>query len=179
MAQFVAFDPAVEVNGQTVLAIVAGMGPFKDMAMQILTDNGIEDPSEEQWYSQQAWLDAFKVIADTVGPDTLYQIGTKIPENADWPPDINSVESALATLDVAYHMNHRFGEIGHYNFSATGDRSGIMVCPNPYPCEFDRGIVEAVAIKFSTEHKNISVKHDDSQPCRKTGGISCTLLISW
>jgi len=41
-------------------------------------------------------LDTFREIADQVGPNTLYQIGVRIPENAAFPPEIDSIEKALA-----------------------------------------------------------------------------------
>jgi len=127
MAQFKGYDPKVEVNGQTVLSVVDGMGVMKLLAMQFLKRHGIDDPKPEAWYPQQKWLDTFKEIADKVGPNTLFQIGLKIPENAAFPPEIDTIEKALASIDVAYHLNHRGGEIGHYHFEKTGDKSAKMV----------------------------------------------------
>ena len=88
MTQFTAFAKGVEVNGETVLSIVDGMGAFKTRAYKILNDSLIFDPQPGLWYRQQHWLDAFKRIADTVGPNTLFSIGKKIPENAQFPPHI-------------------------------------------------------------------------------------------
>ena len=110
MVQFVAFAPNVEVNGQTVLSVVDGLNPFRMLALRILSGHGIVDPKPGEWYSQQAWLDAFKHISEKVSA-TLYKIGLQIPENADFPPDVDTIEKALASIDVAYHMNHRGGEI--------------------------------------------------------------------
>jgi len=179
MAQFKAFSPTVQVNGETVLSVVEGLGAFKPTALQILADNGIKDPQPGQWYSQQAWLDAFKTISEKLGQVTLYSIGLKIPETAKFPPAIDSIEKALASIDVAYHMNHRMGEIGNYKYEATGEKSARMVCTNPYPCDFDRGIIEAVAKRFRPKGALVRVKHDDSAPCRKQGAESCTYLIEW
>jgi hypothetical protein len=179
MAVFTAMTPGAEVNGQTVLAVVAGMGVFKTQAATILKDNGIADPQPDRWYSQQAWLNAFKVISDKLGPNTLFQIGKKIPENAAFPPEINTIEAALASIDVAYHMNNRGGKIGNYAYKSTGPRGGKMVCDNPFPCDFDRGIVTAMATRFAPAGSVPKVLHDDACPCRRTGGNSCTYLISW
>lgn len=179
MAQFRAYAQGVEVNGETVLAIVDGMGSFKDMAVKVLTDCGIPNPKPGQWYPQQAWLDAFKKIADTIGSNTLYSIGKKIPENAKFPPQINSIDKALSAIDVAYHMNHRGGEIGSYTCQKAGERAIKMVCPNPYPCDFDRGIIEAMALKFKPEKSVLIVRHDDSAACRKKGANSCTYNVTW
>jgi hypothetical protein len=195
MAQFIAFDDSIEVNGQTILSVVRGMGVFEKLALKILKEHGIDNPQPGRWYSQQAWLDAFKEIATKIGPNTLFEIGKKIPESADWPPEIRTIEEALASIDVAYHLNHRkdgevlfnptTGEmregIGHYKFEKTGEREGIMVCENPYPCDFDRGIIYAVARKFKPEGGpfHVIVSHDETKPCRNKGGDSCTYIIKW
>jgi len=179
MAQFKAIVPGVEVCGAAVLSVVQGMDLSQTMALRILKGHGIEKPTKDSWHSQQAWLDSFREIAEKVGPATLRRIGTKIPETALWPPTVRTIEDALASIDVAYHMNHRSGEIGHYAFEKTGEKSGKMVCGNPYPCEFDFGIVENTARMFAPRGVVTSVHHDDSQPCRKKGADSCTYRITW
>ena len=194
MAQFVAFNKDVEVNGETVLSIVDGMGVYRDKAMKFLAGNGIHNPELGKWYSQQQWLNAFKSISESTGGYTLFNIGKKIPENAQFPKEIDTIEKALSAIDVAYHMNHRahgsvlFNPktgamqegIGHYGFEKLKDKTIKMVCDNPYPCDFDRGIIEAMAQKFKPgDSIIIMVKHDDTQPCRKKGADSCTYVVSW
>jgi hypothetical protein len=179
MASFKAFDGKVEVNAETVLSVVDGMEKFKADGLKFLQDFGIVDPAPGKWFPQQAWLDAFKKIAEKIGPNMLFQIGMKIPENAKFPPQINSVETALGAVDMAYHMNHRNGEIGHYNFEKTGEREGTMTCPNPYPCEFDKGLITSMAKKFAPAGKIVVVNHDDTAECRKKGGESCTYKVRW
>jgi hypothetical protein len=193
MTEFKAMDDRVEVNGETVLSVVAGMGVYSDKARQILKKNGIDDPKPGEWYPQQAWLDAFKEISDNVGQNALFEIGKQIPENAQWPPNVDSVAGALASIDVAYHINHRIegeqlfnpknGEmkegIGHYSFEKTGDREGVMKCDNPYPCSFDTGIIEAAAHKFAHESEHIVLMHEEEGGCRKEGGKCCTYHIKW
>jgi hypothetical protein len=180
MAQFVSFSPKVEVNGETIYSVVDGMGAFKNKAVDILSQNGIKDPKPGTWFPQQSWLNAFRTISDTIGKSTLRSIGGKIPANAKFPPDIDSIEKALQAIDVAYHMNHRNGEIGHYTFSSIGPKSAKMVCRNPYPCAFDGGIIEAMAQRFKPKDSMfVRVEHDDSSPCRDKGGDSCTYLIRW
>ncbi|MDY6935046.1 MAG: hypothetical protein SVZ03_12600 [Spirochaetota bacterium] len=194
MAQFIAINKDVEVNGETVLSIVAGMGVMHDLALSILLKNGIDNPKQGEWYSQQNWLNAFKQILKEIGFNTLFSIGKKIPENANFPPEINSLETALKGIDVAYHMNHRlFGEqlfdpntgnmkegIGHYNYKKIDETKAMMVCDNPYPCDFDRGIIEAMTKRFKPQGSIIiSVTHDDSAQCRKEGANSCTYIVDW
>ena len=194
MAQFKAFDNNVEVNGQTVLSIVDGMGSYRDTALAILKENGIDSPRKDQWYSQQSWLNAFKKISDSIGKATLFSIGKRIPENAEFPPSINDLQKALAAIDVAYHMNHRINGtimfdpgtgkmlegIGHYKLERIDDKTYKMVCKNPYPSEFDRGIIDAMANRFKPEGSaKVKVKIDETQPMREKGADACTYIISW
>lgn len=179
MAQFRAYASAVEVNGQTVLSVVKGMGAFAQSGLDILSRHGIKSPQPMGWYPQQAWLDAFQEIVKSIGTQTLSQIGRSIPGNAKFPPGIDSVEKALSSIESAYHLNHRGGEIGHYTFRKTAERAGAMECRNPYPCDFDRGIIEAMVRRFTAPGSKPKIIHDPSRPCRTRQGDSCTFLISW
>lgn len=197
--EFVAFEPGIEVNGQTVNSVVDGFRVFSQLASQFLAAEGIGDTGPdgqhrviaEGWYSQEGWLRAFKKISDGVGQSVLYQIGLAIPRNAIFPPWVNDVHSAVKSIDVAYHMNHRKGGrimfnpdngelldgIGHYGYEAAANAKKIIsVCENPYPCAFDKGIITAMARRFE---KNARVEHDDSKPCRHQGAESCTYVVAW
>jgi len=196
---FKAFEQGIEVNGQTVYAIVDGFKLFKAIAAKFLLENGIGEEVEggnikiipEKWYSQDAWLKAFESIAKNVGDSVLFQIGLAIPKNAKFPPWVKDIESAIKSIDIAYHMNHRKGNIvlfdpntgkmtegiGHYGFEKVkSEKIIVSECENPYPCEFDRGIITTMAKKFEDR---ATVLHDDSKPCRKNGAESCTYIISW
>ncbi len=195
MAQFKAFEEGMEVNGQTIITVVDGLGAFGSIAVGYLEKAGLPAivADGEHWYPQQAWLDAFGFIADDLGDSVLFRIGQKIPENATFPRAIDTVEKALASIDVAYHMNHRNrrGEvlfdpsrpkgqvmlegIGHYRFEGKANRSAIVVCDNPYPCAFDRGIIDAMARRFA----NTAATHVDTGGCRKRGAESCTYAVAW
>ncbi len=193
MPVFAAINPDVEVNGETVISVIDGIA-LKSMAIDILSKNGIKDPKAGLWYSQQNWLNAFKEISQRLSPLALFSIGSKIPENAKFPPQINSIEKALGAINVAYHMNHRLNGkilfdpqsgklhegIGHYIFAMQGDgKEAKMTCPNPYPCDFDRGIISGMAKKFKPSGSSVQVIHNDSAPCRKKGSESCEYFIKW
>lgn len=181
MAQFIALDKNVEVNGQTVLSVVNAMEFGKESRAEILKELGIE-PTQDSWHNQQKWLDAFKVIADKIGDKTLFMIGKAIPEHAKFPPEIDSLEKALGAIDKAYHMNHRGGEIGHYKLVAyDGEKKeAVMSCNNPYPSEFDRGIITTMLRKFKPKNSfNYSCELDINKESRQDGKKTCTYLINW
>jgi hypothetical protein len=196
--QFRSFEPGIEVNGPTVFSVVDGLGQFKSLAKKVLLNAGIgtEEKGELKidmngWYSQEAWLKAFETLAKEIGDSTLKKIGMKIPENAQFPPWVKDIDTAIQSIDIAYHMNHRkrgttlfntaTGKItegiGHYGFTRDpGKKLIISECKNPYPCAFDFGIITTMAKKF--EPRAI-IEHDNSKPCRKNGADSCTYLITW
>src|SRR5262245_51927189 len=97
--EFVAFEPGIEVNGQTVLAVVEGFAMFEKIPSDILISEGIGTADAEgiivaakdAWFSQEKWLGAFKKISDAVGAGALFGIGMKIPECAVFPPWVTDV----------------------------------------------------------------------------------------
>lgn len=191
MAEYKAFNLTVEVNGQTILSVVKGMPGYESTALKILNNKGISDIKEDNWYPQQAWLDAFKEISDKIGTNTLRSIGAKIIESAEFPPNVNSVESGLASLDVAYHMNHRamgkvlfnpqsgqmLDGIGHYHFEKKGENEFVMNCENPYPCDFDKGLLKGVVEKFIKPGQKAEYLENVKSGCRKNAGTKCSYLI--
>ncbi len=182
MAQFIPFAPNVEVNGQTILSFANAMPPYKDNFLKVLSKNRLDNIDPEGWYPQKHWLNAFKEISEMYGFNTLFAIGKAIPESAKFPPEIRDLRSALNMIDVAYHLNHRGGEIGWYkllNFDEKNLRAE-MECKNPYPSEFDRGIITCLARKFKPREVSVvSVELDTSKPTRLSGADSCFFKIKW
>jgi hypothetical protein len=196
--QFRAFEPGVEVFGANVGAFVDAFKLFPSVVLKCLVKHGIGTMSgtnieidRNRWYPQEAWLAAWEEIATNVGPRACYQIGRQVPKHAVFPPTITDVTAAIASLDVAYHMNHRkngrpmfdpasgrrTSGIGNYGFEpVAGERQVRSTCENPYPCDFDRGLLTEVATRF--EHQ-ARVSHDDARPCRSKGAASCTYVVSW
>ncbi|MCG8455307.1 MAG: DUF2378 family protein [Holophagales bacterium] len=170
--------PEVEVTGAVVLAVVDVMGAFGSVARRILAENGIADPLPDRWYPLRSWLASFDTIVKDVGPNTLHMIGRHVAATAPVPPHVNTPELALITLDDAYHSQHKGGDVGHFHYIPSGERSGTMVSSTPYPSDFDRGVIMALAERLAPE-RYADVRLDASAESRKDGGETCTFLISW
>ncbi|MEN9444973.1 MAG: hypothetical protein RIS47_1864 [Bacteroidota bacterium] len=180
--QFIPIDPNVEVNGRTIMAFVTAMPAFQSTFESILSESGLVNLQPDDWYPQSKWLNAFEKVGKKLGSNTLFTIGKAIPENAEFPPQINNLRSALESINMAYQMNHRFGEIGYYKLIAFNDdlRTAIMECMNPYPSDFDRGIITTMVRKFKPiSSLVITVELDHNKPTRLNGSDSCTYRISW
>jgi hypothetical protein len=173
LAEYVSFEPQVEVSGDVILSLLEGT---QNRMADTLAQYGINDVQAGGWYPKQAMLDALKefgLMAD------LVSIGMSIPELAQWPPEIDTIWAAFEVLDEAYHMNHRNGPIGSYQIEKVGDRAVDVIAENPYPCDFDYGLVFALAQRYAPEGARLHVVHDQDAPCRKHGDDSCVYHIKW
>ena len=170
--------PGVEVSGAVVLAVVNMMGAFRSLALDVLEKNQISEPRPNRWYNLKDWLASFDSILADVGPNTLSQIGRQLAGTAPIPHHIDNLQDAFAALDGAYHSQHRGGEIGHYLYISTGKRSGTMISTTVYPPEFDQGLLTALAMRFEPDGL-IDIRPDPDSESRRSGGDSCTFLISW
>jgi len=185
MTEFKSMQPGVEVVGQVIGAFLDSFPPeVKPVGLEILEKHGIKDLAPGTYYPLQSFLDAMKAISDRFGSEMLGRIGERIATNAVLPPGLDSLEACLGSIDTAYHMNHRGGEIGRYLYSFEGTEKGLsrakMVCPNPYPCTFDRGVIEGFAKRFKPPNCiDVLVRHDETKPCRRQGADSCTYVITW
>lgn len=171
---------SVEVYGRSVQAVVSAMEFLKLKAQRILATHGIESLQPEQWYPLQNVINSFEDILKQVGPHTTRAIGRAVPKSAVFPPAINSFESALLSLDQAYRMNHRgSGDIGSYRFIPGEGRSARMMADNPYPCEFDQGIMEALYDRFQPKGSFVLRIEHEGTGCRAKGARSCTYNLKW
>lgn len=182
MTQYEPFDADVEARGETFLAIEEALSRFsegyQERARRAMAEYGIEDPDPDAWYPQEAELKALETIADELEPHIMDRLGEQIPDFAEWPDDVSGVEEALRSIDEAYQLNHRGGDIGYYRFEKIDDRTGEVECKNPYPCLYDRGLVRAVARKFSPVKSFVFVEERGDE-CRRQGADSCTYTVHW
>lgn len=183
MAPYEAFDSEVEVNGQIILTVVEeAMGKFSDAyrerAMSALAEQGITDPEPDEWYPQQAWLNAFETISTELEPHVLDRLGEQIPTVAEWPTNIDDVPEGLRSIDEAYQRNHRGGEIGSYQFERVDDRAAALTCRNPYPCPFDRGLIRGTVQKYASVDAFVFVE-ESGTTCRRDGDDQCQYTVYW
>ena len=188
----------IEVNGNTIYSVMDGLGYLRSLSTDYLLKFGIGTLEEDnfildtnKWYPYNKWLDAFDAIIQDIGEQLLYKIGLSIPKNAFFPRKVNNIESAIKSINIAYHMNHRQNKkllyckesgkmnniIGQYKcIKIENENRLVCECSTPYPCSFDKGIIEAMSRKFEI---NSCIIHDDSTCCRKKGSCCCRYVIIW
>ncbi|KIG18824.1 hypothetical protein DB30_07160 [Enhygromyxa salina] len=191
--QYRAFEPDIEIYGAAMLATVGGFGPLRAIVERTLLRHGLIDTgrpdTSDAWYPQQSWLDALLEVDKRFGTQILFNIGAEIPNNAVFPASAVDVHTAVQSIDLAYHLNHRragrvmydaatqtmLEGIGHYGYDRLGPSHILSTCETPYPCEFDFGIVATMVRRF--EPRAIAT-HMGSE-CRRQGAQACTYSLRW
>lgn len=185
----------IEAKGTAAMVFLVSSNIGTDQRKQILKNNGIDDLQPDGWYGLQSIVGAFNDLGKTIGEMNLFLIGKTVMEQAEFPP-MDGLESALRSVDVAYHMNHRKnGEmmfnpetgqmtegIGHYQLTRfdAEKAEAEMVCHTPYPSKFEEGLIVQIVRRFRPEGSIKSrVELDETKESRRTGGETCTFKISW
>jgi hypothetical protein len=168
--------PGAQVSGGNILSMLAAMGPFRARGERVLAENGIGEVDVERWYPLAAYVRALEAIRERMGPNTLLQIGKQIPNHVVMPPGIDTFEKVLASFGQAFDLNHRGWAPGAITYRAHGDRSGTIVSGTPYPCDFDRGVIQGFFRKLLGTPVN--VVHDEGLGCKKHGDPTCTHQVS-
>lgn len=179
MAKFRPFQAPsqkAEVIGKTFQAVLRGV-MIRGVALELLAREGLETIAPEVWYPLQKQLNVLKHIGELLGAETLYSIGYRIPYIADFSDRIKDVESALRSIDAAYNLAVRGCDAGRYEFSQPGPDVCEITCENPYPCEFDHGIVASLVDRFRGSML-YAVNHAQGS-CRGRGGDLCRFRVEY
>lgn len=171
----------VEVKGEAIQAIVQAMALIQKRALKILAEHGMSPLESETWYPMAQLVEVTRRIQTEIGPNTMRAVGRKLNENIiPFPPHVRSLEDAMRFVNLSYQTFHRGrGRIGGYQYESLGERKGRMTCDDPYPCDFDRGALEALGERFRPQDSLwVRVEHQ-AQGCREQGAHACIYDITW
>ena len=172
--EFLCKDACATVRAANVRATLDAFSLVPSIGKRLIARHKLElaELTPHKFVAVQAWLDALKEIQETVGIGVVRKVGSRIIENANFPPKFNTVESILESLDSIYHMNHR-GEVGHYHFERRDD-TFVVRCETPYPRHFELGLIEGICRTRALGGGRYLVS-SDSGP----GGsdITCTVTV--
>lgn len=176
MTQFVAYNANAEVLGASMMPIIGAMGA---VALPVLASHNLGHILTDKWYSLQDLLNAFRELHDA--NYDFVAVGMRIPDDARFPPNINSIESALQSLNEAYHLNHQ-NEGGGWEVHMISENEIACISSTPYPSDMEYGIIYGLTRRFRPQGVNFTVYHEDTvdgKPNRKNGGQSCLYRVIW
>ena len=182
MPKLKVFDDSVEICGlaiKTLNSALKSIDKNSELARHYLKAVEIIDFDPDHWYPQQKYLDILELVRNDLGNVALHKIGKMIPHDVAFPPNIKNLEEAYISIDVAYNMNHRGGNIGNYRYTKISDTGGKMICNNPYPAEFNKGLLEGVAENYLPEGKMFKIKYDSHYSLSESSANSSCFLIEW
>ncbi len=170
-------DISAEVSGKMVMTSLETMGSFRSTILRILESNGILNPQNVKWYPLSLYVNALSKLSQRVGQSPIYMIGMRDVDKMSFPYGSNTIESVLKSLTSAYKMHHRGTECGQYILNQIDSISYSLTCNTPYPCAYNKGMIEGLIMRYKKPGEFISVHHDSTKPCRDRYGSSCTFII--
>ncbi|WNG29329.1 hypothetical protein F0U62_39055 [Cystobacter fuscus] len=170
----------VEAQGHLVNALIDSGEAVRPEVKRIMAAHGFTATTIQPWYPLPDFLRCLEDIQTHVGRFSLRAIGQQLPRYTVFPPHITSFETALILVDEAYRMNHRGpGNIGGYHHEPVDGHAARMRCDNPYPCEFDQGLLEALHMRFAHPGSlRLRITHGPGG-CRALGDAACTYHLKW
>ncbi|TXT59815.1 MAG: hypothetical protein BAJALOKI3v1_1010012 [Promethearchaeota archaeon] len=161
--------------GKSINSIIEAFTSDK-LAEDLIEESFGSEIQPNEYYPVDAFLGALEKIEKEYGELVLKSVGKNVMKHAAWPSNINDLESVLKSIDQAYQMNHQPSDpsvIGSYKFEKIDDDSYTITADNPYPCQFDLGLIEGAAKSFD---KAARIDHKEGL-CRKRGDNKCVYEI--
>jgi hypothetical protein len=124
------------------------------------------DIDTEAWYPLQLYFDICKDLKENAENFLiLVAIGTKVIESAQFPPEINSVATAMKMLMDTHHMNLKNvpEHDGYHSLDVSEDRV-TFVEQTSFPHDVMYGYIHGLAKRYTPEGKTPFVEREYLNP---------------
>ncbi|MBN2134754.1 MAG: hypothetical protein JW737_03405 [Acidobacteria bacterium] len=172
--EFKSKNPDVKVSGGAILAFLDALNN-RELGLKYLEKHGILNIEAKKFYSQQAFLLTQKDLAETMGVAiALEATGANIP--LELPPEKAKTVFEIFENWQKHYMDNNIGDTeSYFRIIERGENYLLLETNNPYPCDFDRGLIKAFAHFVQPEAKVVKW----GSKCRSHGDDACTYHISW
>jgi hypothetical protein len=152
MKKYVA-TPGAEVIGSAMqnFFVTIGGSEVKPFVEEVLANYQVKVIQNDQWYPHQLSLDIFRLIAEQHPQPTeqLMALGIAYTETATFPPENNSILSALTALALTYHLNIRHvPQAEGYEVTLLSSNHIQVRDLNPFPHPTVYGFIWGIAKRF-------------------------------
>jgi hypothetical protein len=169
-------DEKREYSGAAINTFVLGLGHSQSVVDKILADAGVDKIDPEAWYDIEWSADLFIKIEQMLGSAAVMECGKKMIESAEYPPEINSVETLLPALGHWYALHARGPNVGTITCEFEDDHSATLDWSTVrFPCSFCQGILEGACARYGVKPL---IEHGTGS-CRDKGGPTCIYHVSW
>jgi hypothetical protein len=195
MAQFISYNPNIEVAGVYVFSFINSMRRDIEYRQDVLARHGIVAYKDHIWYPLQAFLDAMKEIGDTTGEMNLFIMGLSAIKNTPILANTN-LKDVLAMTNNRIHSLHRLDGKPMYN-AATGEKleglgnlvltefddingTATITSDSPYPSKTEEGVFTGRLQQYKPTNSEFhQVKEDITKPRKSQGDESTTFMLRW
>lgn len=173
--EFVCPDPKALVRAANVRATLDAFNLIPTVGRTILEHHAlrIDDLRPDKFVPVQRWLDVLRDVQNAVGTNLVRQVGSRIIENADFPPTFATASTILEGLDEIYYLNHR-GNVGHYSVKRERDGAIVIRCETPYPRYFEWGLIEGITRNKRVHDVDYTTDFADGPP---GSDVTCTITV--
>jgi hypothetical protein len=122
------------------------------------------------------YVDLGNYLEQRLGTYAFLRLGRKMAiavMNTAFPPDINGVEEAIATIDAAHKMFCK-PIVGAFEIEDPSPGKLTVRYTAPYNCVLQEGLFHEVALRYGAP--NATVTH---AACRRKGAPACTFEIKY
>lgn len=156
---FLAQCPNAKVLGGSIMSIQAAMG---DAAAPYFADAGLDDLQTHSWYEFEQYLHVLDAIIanepNVMG--SLVSIGMKIVETAPLPPEIDTVEKALMSMQGAWELNTQNAPTNNWHVEKVNDDKFILTNNSPFPKDMEYGVLYGFVRRFA-HGRNFTVSYEN------------------
>ena len=195
MAQFISYDPNIEVASIYVFSFINSMRRDIEYRQEVLARHNIIAQKDNVWYPLQHFFDAMKEIGETTGEMNLFIMGLSAIKNTPITSNTN-LKDVLMMTNNRIHSLHRLHGKPMYNMQ-TGEkleglgnivltefddinRTATIVSENAYPSKTEEGVFTGRLQQYKPINSEFhQVKEDITLPRKSQGDDSTTFLLRW
>lgn len=162
MKKYIA-TPSAEVIGSAMQNFFVSLNQdeFIALVQNTLKKYGVDEIAKDKWYPHQLSLDVFKLISQqkSNSMNNLVALGLAYVETATFPPEINSIPSAMLALSLTYGLNIRNIAPGEgYEVTQVANNHIQIKDFNPFPHDTVYGFIWGISKRFANEGLPVVVR---------------------
>ena len=150
----------VMVLGWAIKAFAAGIS---DGLVPLLAKYGFDgEIAEMGWYERRDFLAMLEETMQSSPRIDLISVGLQVVQYAPFPPDLDSVEGALQSLDSTYRASHQhLPEEDGWEIERVNGNTYLAIDCTPYPTNFSYGVVFGLVERYAPEGAHVSVHTEE------------------
>lgn len=167
-----------EQSGAALATFIVALADNQDIVDKILADANIESIDPETWYDYEWAVAFFYRIERELGKAALTEIGRSMIQSALFPPQIDSVEVLLGSLDAWFKLNARGPDVGGFTCEFEDEHAAVIENSAWGPCSLNLGVIAGACSRFGVKPL---IEHA-AGGCQDPGDgrpSTCVYRVSW